>query len=263
MAYCTATDVKDYLGISNKDDDTLLGSLIVAAQQRIDAVCKRSFEATADAVRYYNPEYATCGRSLYFDQDLCHITSIVSDGTTIPSTEYKVVPRNITPWRKIELNLNSTYTWIWSTSPEDNIVVTGRWANMVRKPFTAIARATNVITATLTDTTGLFVGQSIYCAGVADTGFNGNFIVKTVTATTVTWTQTGTNDTDTSGAILFTPPDIRHACIRLTGWLYRQKDTQGGDADRPILAGDGSVLMPTTLPQDVQSILSTWVRINV
>jgi len=84
-----------------------------------------------------------------------------------------------------------------------------------------------------------------------------------VTASAITWAQTAAGDTDTTGNVLFVPPDIRQACVRLTGWLYRQKDTQSGDIDRPILAGDGSVIMPTTLPQDVQAILSQWIRIIV
>jgi hypothetical protein len=133
----------------------------------------------------------------------------------------------------------------------------------LRKPFTAIARATNSITVTMPDTSGLTVGGVVYTASVADTSFNGGpFTLTAVTATTITYAQSAGNDTDTTGVILYTPPDIRHACLRLTAWLYRQKDTQQGDADRPILAGDGSVIMPTTLPQDVQSILSQWIRIN-
>jgi hypothetical protein len=51
------------------------------------------------------------------------------------------------------------------------------------------------------------------------------------------------------------------ACRRLAAFLYRQKDTQAGDTDRPILAGDGSVIMPTTLPQDVEMLLQPYMRI--
>jgi hypothetical protein len=260
--YCSVKDIRTYLDIDARDDDPLLATLLAAAQSRIDDVCKRRFEATADSVRYFNPECATSGQNLYFDDDLCSITSLVSNSISIPATEYKLSPRNLVPWFKLTLKLNSTYTWIWSVDPEDSIVVTGRWACMMRKTFTAISRASNQITATVSDTSGMFAGQNIHVVEVADTGFNGNFTISTVTASTVTWAQSGADDTDTTGAILFTPPSIRQACVRLAGWLYRQKDNQTGDTDRPILAGDGSVIMPTTLPQDVQSILSQWIRIT-
>ena len=37
MAYCTTADVKDYLGISGTGDDTLIGTLVTAAQEVIDS----------------------------------------------------------------------------------------------------------------------------------------------------------------------------------------------------------------------------------
>jgi hypothetical protein len=42
--------------------------------------------------------------------------------------------------------------------------------------------------------------------------------------------------------------------------MYRQKDTQSGDIDRPLLAGDGSIIMPTTLPLDVEKMLQPYIR---
>lgn len=57
-----------------------------------------------------------------------------------------------------------------------------------------------------------------------------------------------------------TPPnDIAHAAIRLTAFLYRQKDTSA-DIDRPFVTGDGVTIMPSALPQDVKSILDKYKR---
>lgn len=57
-----------------------------------------------------------------------------------------------------------------------------------------------------------------------------------------------------------TPPyDIAHACARLTAFLYRQKDTSA-DIDRPLMTGDGVTIMPSSIPQDVKSILDRYKR---
>lgn len=55
--------------------------------------------------------------------------------------------------------------------------------------------------------------------------------------------------------------DIRQACIRLVAWLYRQKDTSA-DADRPLLTGDGNIIMPSAFPADVMTYLRPYRRIS-
>jgi uncharacterized phiE125 gp8 family phage protein len=57
-----------------------------------------------------------------------------------------------------------------------------------------------------------------------------------------------------------TPPnDIVHATIRLTAFLYRQKDTSA-DIDRPFVTGDGVTIMPSQIPNDVKAILDQYKR---
>ena len=80
----------------------------------------------------------------------------------------------------------------------------------------------------------------------------------------VTWDYT--DDWEASIAIagrwaysVTAPADVVHACVRLAAFLYRQKDN-ASDTDRPILAGDGNVIMPSTLPRDVLSMLQPYVR---
>jgi hypothetical protein len=53
------------------------------------------------------------------------------------------------------------------------------------------------------------------------------------------------------------PADIEHACIRLVGWLYKQRETDI-DLDRPALVGEGTVIMPVRLPNDVISMLQPY-----
>lgn len=56
------------------------------------------------------------------------------------------------------------------------------------------------------------------------------------------------------------PADIAHACIRLTAFLYRQKDNSN-DLDRPIMSPDGAMLLPGSLPKDVMDILRPYVKV--
>lgn len=55
------------------------------------------------------------------------------------------------------------------------------------------------------------------------------------------------------------PDNITHACIRLTAFLYRQKDTSA-DIDRPLVTGDGVTIMPSSIPHDVKAILDGYKR---
>lgn len=53
------------------------------------------------------------------------------------------------------------------------------------------------------------------------------------------------------------PNDIVHAAIRLTAFLYRQKDASA-DLDRPLLTADGVVILPSTMPNDVMKVLDKY-----
>ena len=55
------------------------------------------------------------------------------------------------------------------------------------------------------------------------------------------------------------PAGIVQACIRLTSFLYRQKDTNA-DIDRPLVTGDGVTIMPSALPVDVMTLLKPYMR---
>jgi hypothetical protein len=56
------------------------------------------------------------------------------------------------------------------------------------------------------------------------------------------------------------PADVAHACKRLAGYLYRQKDN-ANDIDRALVVGNATVL-PSDLPRDVKQILSPYVRLT-
>lgn len=258
-SYCSLSDLKTYLNVTTNTDDTLLQLMLDAATNRIDTRCGRVFQAASDETRYFDPSDNIQNGELWFDDDLSYLTSCVNgDAVTVTSSLY-TNPRNFTPYYSVGFKQSEPYTWTYTDDPENAISVTGRWAYMERKTITAIARSTNVVTATV-NAPKLSVGMSVFVVGVADSTFNGTFTVTANTGSSVTWAQTAGDDTDTTGVLLFTPTDIVTACRRLAAWMYRQKDTQQGDSDRPLLAGDGTVIMPTTLPQDVEKMLLPYTR---
>jgi hypothetical protein len=249
------------MGVAGSTDDALLQVMLDSATTRIDSHCQRQFVAPSDTVRYFDPSRDVLNGELWLDEDLSYITSVVNgdSGTTNVTASVYTEPRNSTPFYKLGFKTSAAYTWEYTTDSQNAISVTGRWAYMSKAAITAISRTSNVVTATVA-APDVSVGSTVYITGVADTGFNGSFTVVSNTGTTITWAQTASNDTDTTGTMLFAPIDIVQACRRLAAWMYRQKDTQQGDIDRPILAGDGSVIMPTTLPQDVATILKPYMR---
>lgn len=56
------------------------------------------------------------------------------------------------------------------------------------------------------------------------------------------------------------PADVAYAALRLTAWMYRQRDTQT-DADRPMMSDSGAMIMPLRLPADVKDILAPYRRL--
>lgn len=258
-SYCSLTDLKTYLNVGTSTDDTLIQVLLDAATNRIDSRCGRTFQAAADTVHYFDPSHDLLRGELWFDDDISYITSVINgDSEDVTSTLY-TNPRNFTPYYSAGFKSSTPNNWNYTTDVQNSIAITGRWAYMEKSSITALSRSTNVVTATVS-APRLSVGMTVFILGVADTSFNGTFTVVTNTGSAITWAQTGTNGTDTTATMLYTPTDIVTACRRLAAWMYRQKDTQTGDADRPLLAGDGTVIMPTTLPLDVEKMLLPYTR---
>jgi hypothetical protein len=139
MAYTTLANLKAYAGVTETGDDALLLQLIDRAQQQIDSYCGRTFESSADATRYFTVGEDTDGDTLYLDEDLCQITSIVTDAdatspVTLATTEYVTSPRNRTPYFAIRILSSSENIWTYTTDAENGIEVTGRWAWSVSAP---------------------------------------------------------------------------------------------------------------------------------
>lgn len=133
MAYTTESAVRSYLGSTSTGDATLLTSLIARAQAAIDTYTQRHFEhSSVAATHYFTVGSDTYGRVLVLDEDLCSITDVITDAdgtpTTIATTEYFTVPRNITPYSEIRLLGSTTKSWTYTDDPENGVYISGKWS---------------------------------------------------------------------------------------------------------------------------------------
>lgn len=81
----------------------------------------------------------------------------------------------------------------------------------------------------------------------------------------VSWTYTDTPENSIAivGKWAYStsaPNDIVHATIRLTAYLYRQKNNST-DLDRPVVIGDNAMLLPPDLPKDLMRLLAPYRRL--
>ena len=85
-------------------------------------------------------------------------------------------------------------------------------------------------------------------------------------SSTKLWTMTNAGDNERAISVLAkwaysltAPDDIAAATIRLTAFLYRQRESNA-DLDRAVSVGDGMVLLPGRLPADIAAILEPYRR---
>lgn len=85
--------------------------------------------------------------------------------------------------------------------------------------------------------------------------------IKMLVDTTTTWEFDVDGEVSVLGTWGFSaspPDDIVHACIRLAGYYYRQKDSQVFDVT--AVPGAGVITIPQGIPADVKFILDRYPR---
>lgn len=153
MAYITATDLKSYMKISGNADDTQLGLFADRAQHVIEQYTHRVFEwAGAGTVKKFTPiSYMDGGDLLdYYTLSLgfaefYELTSITNgDGTAISTSGVVLLPGNITPKYAIRIKSSANVTWTYSTTIEESVSVTAKWAYSATAPADIIQAALRI-----------------------------------------------------------------------------------------------------------------------
>ena len=140
MSYLSIAELKEYLQITGATEDHILEDCIEDAQQQLDDLHARTYEAAADSTRRFIVGKDTRGPDLYLDEDLCAITSIItnadngSGGETLAASDYYTYPLNRTPYYKIRIADSSSKSWDYTYNPEAGITVTGKWAYSLTAP---------------------------------------------------------------------------------------------------------------------------------
>lgn len=143
MAYATIAQWKEFADISSAAADALLTRLLAAAQVMLDNEIGETFEAAANASRYFDAVADVEGRMLWLDRVCVSINSVTNgDGETVSADDYVTEPRNDGPFHAITLKAGTGTSWTYSSSPENAITVSAKWA------WTATAPA-DIVQATI------------------------------------------------------------------------------------------------------------------
>ena len=173
--YCSASDVKAYLGIAEATDDTLITALVARAQAAIDRYCNRTFEASANTTRYFDAVGRHVdGPTLYLDRDLCAINTVTNgDGDALEATEYVTLPRSDTPFYGLRLKGSTGKAWTFAADWENAIAISGKWAYSAAAPGDIVQAATRLAAfyyrqkdAQLQDVTAIEAGVVIQPVGI-------------------------------------------------------------------------------------------------
>jgi len=153
VAYITATDLKNYMKINGSADDTQLALFADRAQHVIEQYTHRVFEwAGAGTVKKFTPiSYMDGGDLLdYYTLSLgfaefYELTSITNgNGTAISTSDVVLLPGNITPKYAIRIKSSANVTWTYSTTIEESVSVTAKWAYSATAPADIVQAALRI-----------------------------------------------------------------------------------------------------------------------
>lgn len=269
-AYATLLDYKSWFtlrsGSTSLDaqDDAVIELLLVGASDYIERECGRDFNPRIET-RYYSVP-TDDPRLLRLDDDLLEVLSVTNgDGTTIPSTEYKLQPINKSPYRGIRLNGTSTYLWESDDSGdiEDVIAISGVWG--CHKQYSQ-AWATGSTLAEELDAseTGVDVtsannfrtGQIIRCQ-------NELCYISSMSGATLTTTRgengstAATHANLTAVTIWQVQTNIKMACLQIVESAYSLRAGQSS-IGRVTITAAGVVIRPEEVPPMAQKTIESY-----
>jgi hypothetical protein len=135
-SYATLAEYKAFVtargqtSSTDTTDDAVIERLLKAASRYLDDATGRFYYPYVQTRYFSLPNEEDDGNRIEVDADLLEVISLVNgDGETITSTDYKLTPRNQSPYRFIRLDDDSTQVWTCDSSGStfEVIAVTGIW----------------------------------------------------------------------------------------------------------------------------------------
>ena len=120
---------------TDSDDDTAIDGIIEGASRYIDSKTQRTFYSRTETRNFDVPRNRS--RSLLLDDDLLTITTLTNgDGNTIASSEYHLLPKNLTPFNEVRLTKTTTVFWATDSGGDDEwvIALAGGWGGVAATP---------------------------------------------------------------------------------------------------------------------------------
>lgn len=274
-AYATLAEFKDYWRSrggeirADASDDTVIEFLLRAASRLIDSETGRHFYPYYETRYYSVPDGDSLDvRLLKLDNDLLEVDTVTNgDGTVIPSTEYKLVPKNNTPHSGVRLNGTSTYYWTSDASgdTESVISIAGFWGyhNRYSDAWESTTTANEAMDASETDYTvtthvGFSVGDLIRFDNemgyVSSIDTNILTILRGVNGTTA-----ATHLTGISISIWKIMDECRNACIEIANAAYNRRFGVSTNNTETITAS-GIVLSPRDIPPLAADFIRAYRR---
>ena len=152
MAYVTLAELKAWLDITSTTNDSVLLSCSDAAQQYIDTMTGRTFEAApAATVRTFDAQrdVSSDGLTLYLNVDCAAITGCTNgDSTALAPTDFVTNPRYSPPYYSVVIKRSVGKAWTYTTDAEGAISITGQWCYSTSAPAD-IQHATKILASQL------------------------------------------------------------------------------------------------------------------
>jgi hypothetical protein len=268
-AYATLAEYKNYVtargqtSSTDATDDTVIDGLLETASRYIEDETGRQFYPLIQARLFDVPS----SRELYVDDDLLEIITLTNgDSTTMPSTEYYLVPRNYFPAYALKITDISTYTWLTNSagSFENAISVLGIWA--FRSRYTSEGWKVGTTTAEILDTTETefdVAASTLFSPGQIIRYGNELGIISSVTSGKINVVSRGDNGStaaahDSGITVYIWQPEqgAKNAVLEIANSAYNRR-FGNSTSNAVTITAAGVVISPRDIPATAQAFIET------
>ena len=268
-SYCTLDDFLKWVTPLNVGpdyvDDVVIQDILEAVSRYIDDMACRTFYPRVETRSYDTPDEA----QLYLDDDLLEVITLTNgDDTTIPSTEYNLIPKNYSPHYAIKLNSINSYYWTIDSSygPDFAVDVSAIWgfhseyAQRGWKTVTTLAEALDIseLPWDLTDASTLEADDILRVGNELAIVASKSGNTATVKARGENGSTAATHDIAATVYAWLPMPEIKQACKQIAQNVYRRFGANS--TDEQIVTAAGLVITPRDVPVLASRTIKTFAR---